>query len=114
MKNLFQKTVNALLVLSMLFTACSGLFITAEAAATVKIVSFVRGEQNDLRSSELLAVEVDGYDGNISDLTFEWDNQLGTYLYVYNSSNMYNIKDTAGEIEIDGKSSKWVCSGCYR
>ena len=94
----------------MIFTIVQGFGFTAQAAGagSVKIVSFVRGEQNDLRSSELLAVEVDGYDGKISDLTFEWDNQLGTYLYVYNSSNMYNIKDTAGEIEIDGKTTKWV------
>ena len=106
----FKKFISTVMTFCMIFTIVQGFGFTAQAAdaGSVKIVSFVRGEQNDLRSSELLAVEVDGYDGKISDLTFEWDNQLGTYLYVYNSSNMYNIKDTAGEIEIEGKTTKWV------
>lgn len=99
----FKKLISAVLTLCMIFTLVQGFCLTAQAAGTsVKIVSFVRGERDDLRSSELLEAKVEGYDGNISDLTFKWDNQIGTYLYVYNSSNMYNIKDTAGEVEING------------
>lgn len=66
----------------------------------VEIVSFLRGSQTDLRSSELLEARVTGYDGNVQELTYEWTNELGTYLYVYNSHNMYNIENTNGEIEI--------------
>ena len=103
MSKILQKCVNVLLVLAMLLTSISGICITAHAEETsVEIVSFVRGKVGDLRSSELLEAKVTGYDGKISDLTFTWDNQVRTYLYVYNSSNMYNIKDTAGEVEIDG------------
>lgn len=105
MKKIFRRSVNLLLVLSMLVTVMSGLCFTTHAAqATVEIVSFVGKNSDNLRSSELLEVQITGYEGNISDLTFTWDNQLGTYLYIYNSSNMYNIKDTAGEIELYGKS----------
>jgi len=67
---------------------------------SVTIVSFTRGEQADLRSSELLEARVTGYDGNVQDLTYEWTNDLGTYLYVYNSHNMYFINNTDGEIEV--------------
>lgn len=100
----FKKLISAVLTLCMIFTLVQGLCLTAQAAGatSVQIVSFVRGERDDLRSSELLEARVTGYDGNISDLTFTWNNQMGTYLYIYNSSNMYNIKDTAGEVEIGG------------
>ena len=67
--------------------------VFAAEATSVKLVSFMRGDATDLRSSELLEARVSGYDGKLSDLTFEWKNELWTYLYVYNSSNMYNIKD---------------------
>jgi len=103
MSKILQKSVNVLLVLAILLTSISGICITAHAEETsVEIVSCVRGKVDDLRSIALLEAKVTGYDGNISDLTFKWDNQVRTYLYVYNSSNMYNIKDTAGEVEIDG------------
>ena len=105
MRKIFRKLICSVLTLCMIFTLVQGLCLTAQAAETsVKIVSFVRGERDDLRSSELLEAKVTGYNGNISDLTFTWDNQVRTYLYVYNSSNMYNIKDTAGEVEIGGSS----------
>ena len=108
MKKIFQKSINFLLILSMLMTVASGLCITANAEQTkVEIVSFVGGNSDNLRSSELLEARITGYDGKISDLTFTWDNQLGTYLYIYNSSNMYNIKDTAGEIELYGESVRY-------
>ena len=87
MSKILQKCVNVLLVLAMLLTSISGVCITAHAEETsVEIVSFVRGKVGDLRSSELLEAKVTGYDGKISDLTFTWDNQVRTYLYVYNSS----------------------------
>ncbi len=66
----------------------------------VEIVSFMRGAQEDLRSSELLEARVTGYDGNVRELTYEWTNTLGTYLYIYNSHNMYYIDGTDGEVEI--------------
>ena len=103
MSKIFKKLTCLTLTLCMIFTLVQSLCITAQAADTsVQIISFVRRTDENLRSSELLVAEVSGYDGNISDLTFTWDNTLGTYLYVYNSSNMYNIKDTAGEVEIGG------------
>ncbi len=99
----FKKLICVVMTLCMILTFVQGLCFTAQAADTsVKIVSFVRGTDEGLRSSELLEARVTGYDGNISDLTFTWDNHLRTYLYAYNSSNMYNIKDTAGEVEIAG------------
>ena len=67
---------------------------------SVQIVSFNRGAQEDLRSSELLEARVTGYDGNVQDLVYKWTNNLGTYLYVYNSHNMYGINNTDGEVEI--------------
>jgi uncharacterized repeat protein (TIGR02543 family) len=69
-------------------------------AVSVTIESFIRGEQTDLRSSELLVAKVEGYNGNVYDLTYEWKSTLGTYLYVYNSHNMYSINNTDGEIEV--------------
>ena len=106
MSRILKKSLSLLLALSMIFTVVSGLCLTASAAGTsVEIISFVRGSVNDLRSSELLEAKVTGYSGNVSDLTFTWSNNTKTYLYVYNSSNMYNIKDTAGEVEIAGDSS---------
>lgn len=68
----------------------------------VRIESVMRGYEDDmnLRSSELLVANVIGYKGNPQELTYEWTNTLGTYLYVYNSRNMYYINNTDGEIEI--------------
>ena len=68
----------------------------------VRIESVMRGYEDDmdLRSSELLVANVIGYEGNPQELTYEWTNTLGTYLYVYNSRNMYYINNTDGEIEI--------------
>lgn len=96
-----KKALSLILTVCMLVSlfAVSGA-IPASAATSVKIVSFVRGEQEDLRSSELLMAQVDGYNGNPLDLTYEWTNTLGTYLYVYNSHNMYSINNTSGEVEI--------------
>lgn len=73
---------------------------TPKATPTVEIVSFVRGAQEDLRSSELLEARITGYDGNVRELTYKWENTLGTYLYVYNSHNMYYIDGTDNEVEV--------------
>lgn len=74
--------------------------VTPKATPTVEIVSFVRGAQQDLRSSELLEAQLTGYDGNVRELTYKWENTLGTYLYVYNSHNMYYIDGTDNEVEV--------------
>ena len=72
-----------------------------------------------MRSSELLEARLyvsddggntweatDKYKGtSITQLKYTWTNQVGTYLYVYNSHNMYYINNTDGEEEIgEGKS----------
>lgn len=107
MKSKIKKLMSFLLVLCMLFSTFSfNLTVYAQdtiapkATPTVEIVSFMRGAQKDLRSSELLEARVTGYDGNVRDLTYVWTNTLGTYLYVYNSHNMYYIDGTDGEVEI--------------
>ena len=76
--------------------------VAETSGVTVRIESVMRGYQEDmnLRSSELLVANVIGYKGNPQELTYEWTNTLGTYLYVYNSRNMYYINNTDGEIEI--------------
>lgn len=101
-KHIFRKGLSLLLVLVMLlsivpFSMAVG---AADSAIKVEIVSFMRGAQTDLRSSELLEAHVTGYDGNVQELTYEWTNTLGTYLYVYNSHNMYYINNTDGEVEV--------------
>ncbi len=98
----FRKGLSMLLVLITLFSIMP-LSVTTDAADAVpkvEIVSFMRGTQTDLRASELLEARVTGYDGNVQELTYEWTNTLGTYLYCYNSHNMYYINGTDGEIEI--------------
>ena len=98
----FRKGLSMLLVLITLFSIMP-LSVTTDAADVVpkvEIVSFMRGTQTDLRASELLEARVTGYDGNVQELTYEWTNTLGTYLYCYNSHNMYYINGTDGEIEI--------------
>ena len=91
----------------------------AELSYQVKIVSFAENEKENLRSSELLEARLyvsddggntweatDKYKGtSITQLQYTWTNQVGTYLYVYNSHNMYYINNTDGEEEIgEGKS----------
>lgn len=98
----FKKSIAIILVLCLMFGVMNGALITASAsdAVSVEIVSFRRGAQDDLRSSELLEARVTGYNGNVRELTYKWYNELGTYVYVYNSHNMYGINNTDGEIEI--------------
>jgi len=86
--------------------------VSAQAAITVDIVSFMRQNNTDLRVSELLQARVTGYEGNVAQLTYKWTNDLGkdggwfgwgragTYLYVFNTHNMYTVQGTDGEQEI--------------
>ena len=102
MKKQVKRFVSYIVTLCVLCTCFSGLSLSVSAAGnvSVNIVSFTRGEQADLRSSELLEARVEGYDGNVRELTYEWTNEIGTYLYVYNNHNMYGIDGTDGEVEI--------------
>ena len=100
-----KKVLSILLVVIMLFTMIPMSTFAAD-GITVKIVSFMRGAVTDLRSSELLEVKVEGYDGNPRELTYKWTSSLGTYLYVYNSHNMYSINNTDGEREIYNSAKK--------
>lgn len=104
MKNRIGKKILAfLLVLTCLLSAIpmsAGTSVSAAEEIKVEIVSFMRGTQKDLRSSELLEAKVTGYEGNVRNLTYKWTNTLGTYLYVYNSPNMYYINNTDGEMEV--------------
>ena len=94
-----KKVLSILLAAVMLFTMVPASVFAAD-GITVKLVSFMRGDVSDLRSSELLEVQVEGYDGNPRELTYKWTSSLGTYLYIYNSHNMYGINNTYGEYEI--------------
>ena len=94
-----KKVLSILLVVVMLFTMVPA-SVFAAGTTTVKLVSFMRGDVKDLRSSELLEVQVEGYEGNPRELTYKWTSSLGTYLYIYNSHNMYGINNTYGEYEI--------------
>ena len=97
--------MSLIFALSALVVLCSAFVVNSFAAeVTVDIVSFSRGAQADLRSSELLEAKVEGYDGNVRELTYKWTSTLGTYLYVYNNHNMYGINNTDGEIEIYNRS----------
>lgn len=107
MKTKLNKLLSLVLVLCVLISTFSAtLTVYAQDTSavaetpTVEIVSFMRGSQKDLRSSELLEARLTGYTGNVRELTYKWESTLGTYLYVYNSHNMYYIEGTDGEIEI--------------
>ena len=97
-----KKLISLILTILMIFSTTSVAFAANDTTSgvSVKIISFMRGEQTNLRSSELLEAHVTGYDGNVQELTYKWTSNLGTYLYVYNSHNMYGINNTDGEIEI--------------
>ena len=100
-----KKVLSILLTIVMLFTMVPASVFAAD-GITVNLVSFMRGDVTDLRSSELLEVQVKGYDGNPRELTYKWTSSLGTYLYVYNSHNMYGINNTDGEREIYNSAKK--------
>lgn len=69
-------------------------------APTVEIVGFMRGDNKELRSSELLMAKLNNYSGNPEKLTYEWKNKLGTYLYVFDKHDMAVVRGTKSEIEI--------------
>ena len=97
-----KKVISLILSLLMIFSSAS-VALAADAQAddiSVEIVSFMRGSQKDYRSSELLEARVSGYEGNVRELTYKWYNTISTYLYVYNSHNMYYIRNTPGEVEV--------------
>ena len=103
MKKNAQKILSLFLAFIMIAGMVPVSVFAAETTPSVAIVSFMRGEQTDLRSSELLEARVEGYNGNVRELTYKWKSTLGTYVYVYNSHNMYGINNTDGEIEIHNK-----------
>ena len=102
MKRSFSRKVLALILAVLCVLTSIPFAVSADEGIKVEIVSFMRGslENKDARASELLEARVTGYDGNVQELTYEWTSTLGTYLYVYNSHNMYYINNTDGEIEI--------------
>ncbi len=100
MKMTTKKIISMFLAIVMILGMAPVSVFATETNPTVEIISFMRGGQNDLRSSELLEARVEGYDGNVRELTYKWSTTLGTYLYVYNSHNMYHIRNTPGEVEV--------------
>ena len=100
MANNTKKIISVLLSVLMIFSTASVAFGADSNNISVEIISFMRGSQTNLRSSELLEAHVEGYGGNVRELTYKWKSTLGTYVYAYNSHNMYNINNTDGEIEI--------------
>ena len=113
-RNHLKKLLCLLLVLAMCLPMLPQLPAQVQAAEgiTVDIVSFMRQDDTNLRVSELLQARVTGYDGNVAHLTYKWTNNLGkdggwfgwgaagTYLYVFNTHNMYTVQGTDGEQEI--------------
>ena len=113
-----KRLTSLLLVVVMLLSLLPLSAVKSYAAPTtqykVEIVSFARGAQADLRSSELLEARIyqstdggstwtatDNWNGTpINKLSYKWENGLNTYLYLYNSHNMYNINNTNGEISV--------------
>ena len=106
MKRQLRKILSLILVTLMLITSVPMSTLAADDDVKVTIVSFMRGEVTDIRSSELLEARVTGYSGNVRELKYKWTSTLGTYLYIYNSHNMYNINNTDGEQEIYNNSVK--------
>ncbi|MBQ7011333.1 MAG: InlB B-repeat-containing protein, partial [Clostridia bacterium] len=100
MKRILKRSLNLFLAFVMVFCSVPISYIGAAEEPTVEIVSFMRGPQDDLRSSELLEARLSNYSGNAHELTYKWTNGLETYLYLYNSHNMYGINDTAGEVSV--------------
>lgn len=111
--HLWKKIMACFLVVVMMVTMFPSTIAEGADQVTVNIESFIRGVDTGLRSSELLVAKVEGYDGHASELTYKWTNDLGTsektwfwttyygtYLYVYDSHNMYTVQGTASEQEI--------------
>ena len=113
-RHLWKRILSCFLAIVMMVTMFpSSIAEGADGEVTVKIESFIRGVDERLRSSELLIAKVEGYAGHTAELTYKWTNDLGTseknwfwtsyygtYLYVYDSHNMYTVQGTASEQEI--------------
>ena len=119
MKN---KAINRILSLLLALILLLSAMPLALAEVTVTLRGFITGNTTNLRVSELLEARVEGYEGDVSKLTYVWTNDLGTvttssggwwpnfggnrvtyygtYLYVYSSHNMYSVQGTNAEIEI--------------
>ena len=115
MKIWFRRLSALLLAMTILLGIVPQIALIGEAAdVTVKIVGFMDGSETNLRAAQLLHAKVEGYEGNTAYLTYKWTNNLGkrvygwwgrytdygTYLYVYNTHNMYYAQGTDGEQEI--------------
>lgn len=112
----FQRIAALFLIIVMLVSMVPTVSLKTDAAenVTVKIVGFMDGSETNLRAAQLLHAKVEGYEGNTAQLTYKWTNNLGkrvyswwgrytdygTYLYVYNTHNMYYAQGTDGEQEI--------------
>ena len=87
---LFYKITSCIIAIAIIFPQLSLNYNieykTVSDGISVRIESFMRGEVSDIRSSELMQAVVEGYEGNTNELTYTWTNNLGTYLYIYNSS----------------------------
>lgn len=113
-RHLWKRILSCFLVIVMMATMFpSSIAEGADEGVTVNIESFIRGVDTGLRSSELLVAKVEGYAGHAAELTYKWTNDLGTseknwfwtsyygtYLYVYDSHNMYTVQGTVSEQEI--------------
>lgn len=100
-KKIIERIVIFFLVVAMMVTSTPYFNYKLEAAtATVKIVGFTCKESEGMRVGELLEARVSGYKGNVHELTYTWTNNTDSYLYVYNSHNMYGIHNTSEEIRI--------------
>ena len=118
-KHIISMLLAVLLIISVFPIALSASAEETEIKYKVEIVSFKRGEQADLRSSELLEARIfASTDGGstwaqtdsvggvpVTQLQYKWTNGLDTYLYIYNAHNMYNINNTEGEISINSSAS---------
>lgn len=120
MKGVMKRVSAVLLLLALIVSMCPVTALKTKAAGevSVKIVGFMNDSETDLRAAQLLYAKVEGYEGNTAQLTYKWINNLGkrvyswwgrytdygTYLYVFNTHNMYYVQGTDGEQEIHNTS----------
>ncbi len=127
-KKLHNKALSFLLILSMLLSFIPfGLIASADTAEPqykVEIVSFARGEVDDLRTGELLEARIykstdggktwqvtDNYEGTpVTGLQYEWTNNLSVGLCVFASHNMYEYASHVDGVDgtpVGGSSNGW-------
>ena len=120
-KRIMAAVLAIVMLLGMLPAGGLSVAHAAEKQYKVEIVSFAEGAKEELRSSELLEARLyvrtgnsepwqvtDNYEGTpLAQLTYEWENSLNTYLYLYNSHNMYGIdSDEDRELSISKDGSR--------